>query len=213
MMCNTPGAPARIRWQTAMHKPTYSGTPAAWVGGMRGCVGGGPRKGAFTRRARMQSGGHNKQPRLTIRLGSSWSSRSSHVQSWRPARCPRFRLISAPLCRKKQNRCTCCAWPKATAIPNKLGPVGEGREDRHQAKTSGPPPLPLTGIRAQPCHLNSAVSGTSGTPVLRACSWQLFSAKSSQPLPRPFGGMGADRDHPPLPPDTLPDRPDKPSCY
>lgn len=24
---------------------------------------------------------------------------------------------------------------QGTAIPNKLGPVGEGREDRHQAKT------------------------------------------------------------------------------
>ncbi|KAH8764428.1 hypothetical protein F5883DRAFT_109926 [Diaporthe sp. PMI_573] len=83
---------------------------------------------------------------------------------------------------EKKNRCTRCAWPKATAIPNKLGPVGEGRVDRHQAKTSGPPPLPLTGIRAQPCHLNSAVSGTSGTPVLRACSWQLFSAEPSQSL-------------------------------
>lgn len=59
--------------------------------------------------------------------------------------------IASPWAEAKSKGSALCL-ATGTAIPNKLGPVGEGREGRHPAKPSGPPPLPLTGIRAQPCH-------------------------------------------------------------
>lgn len=58
------------------------------------------------------------------------SSRSSHVQSWRPARCPRFRLISeGPCAEKKKGPALCLAcWPKVRQFPTSwvlLGMAGK----------------------------------------------------------------------------------------
>lgn len=42
-------------------------------------------------------------------------------------------IIRSPLPKMKKGSALCLA--QGTAIPNKLGPVGEGREGRHPAKT------------------------------------------------------------------------------
>jgi hypothetical protein len=133
-MCYTPGAQARIRWQTAMQKDQIQvHRQRGWMG----CVGGRPQKGLSQDGHECNLGGTQTaeadDPPVVV-----MSSRSSHVQSWRPARCPRFRLISRPLCRREK---------------------------------TGAPVVP------GPKYGNSQQVGSC---------WG-----------RPFGGMGADRDHQP----------------
>lgn len=118
-------------------------------GSVGGRVGGRPRRRAFHKTGTNGNLG-DTQPRLTIRLSSP--CHLDPVICSHGERRPGFRLISGPLVPTKKGRGSALCLAQGTAIPNKLGPVGEGREDRHPAKTSGPPPLPRTGIRAQPCH-------------------------------------------------------------
>lgn len=131
-----------------MHTTQIRYTDQIWdMGSVGGRVGGRPRM-AFTRRARMQSG--DTQPRLTIRL---ISMQSFTVMA--TSKMPEIPTgVASPWAEGKKihGKCSVLCLAKGTAIPNKLGPVGEGREGRHPAKPSEPPPLPLTGIRAQPCH-------------------------------------------------------------
>lgn len=104
----------------------------------------------------MQSGGHTAEADDPCGRHCHLDSvMSSHGDQPKTPEIPTD--IRAPGAKKRESSRLCLA--QGTAVPNKLGPVGEGREDRHPAKTPGPPPLPLTGIRAQPCHWNSAVHG------------------------------------------------------
>lgn len=100
---------------------------AAWVDAWAGARGG---RAFHKTGTNGQSGGHTAEaddPPV-----AAMSSRSSHGDQ---QRCPKFRLISKSPWPTKKGRGSALCLARGTAIPNKLGPVGEGREDRHPAKT------------------------------------------------------------------------------
>lgn len=97
---------------------------AAWVR----CVGGRPRTGFHKTEHECTSG--DTQPRLTIRLWSPChldSVISSHGDQQDARDSDHYQI---PFAENEEGSALCLA--QGTAIPNKLGPVGEGR---HPAKT------------------------------------------------------------------------------
>lgn len=110
------------------------------------------------------------------------SSRSSHAQSWRPARCPRFRQLSDPLCRKRRG---------LRVVP------GSRYGNSQQVGSCWGRQAPGQDLRTP--TLAAYRDPSSALPLEFCCSWTPLSLRpwqlSAKKRDSPFGGMGADRDH------------------